>query len=120
MDKAFLEGILGDSPEAVEAIMAQHRKELDDMAFAGVLSKVICDAGGRNEKAVAALLDVESIRSSEDPKQAAVQAVQQLKQEQDYLFVQSAPRYAPGTGTGTFTTPEPKSLADALKQKFGK
>ena len=111
---------MGDNAEAVEAILGQHEKEMADVVFAGVLSKVIRDAGGRNEKAVAALLDMDSIRASEDPKQAAQQAVQQLKKEQDYLFAQPAPRYAAGTGTGNFTTPEPKSLADALKAKFGK
>ena len=120
MEREFLEGILGDNAEAVEAILQQHQKELQDVVFAGVLSKVISDAGGRNEKAVAALLDMDSIRASEDPRQAATMAVQQLKKEQDYLFLQAAPRYAPGTGTGNFTTPEPKSLADALKAKFGK
>ena len=120
MDKAFLEGVLGENTQAVETILQQHQKEMQDVVFAGVLSKVISDAGGRNEKAVAALLDMDSIRGSNDPKAAAVQAVAQLKKEQDYLFLQPAPRYAPGTGTGSFTTPEPKSLADALRQKFGK
>lgn len=120
MEREFLEGLLGDNAQAVEAILGQHEKELADVVFAGTLSKVIADAGGRNEKAVAALLDMESIRASDNPKAAAEQAVQQLKKEQDYLFAAPAPRYAPGTGTGNFTTPEPKSLADALKQKFGK
>ena len=120
MEREFLEGLLGDNAEAVETILAQHQKEVADVVFAGTLSKVIADAGGRNEKAVAALLDMEGIRASDDPKAAAEAAVQQLKQTEEYLFLNPAPRYAPGTGTGNFEKPAPKSLAEALKQRFGR
>ena len=122
MDRTFLENLQVNEQalpeEVIEAILAQHQKEVADLAFAGILSKVISQAGGRNEKAVAALLDVEAIRASEDPALAAQKAVQQLKQEQDYLFVTAAPRYAAGTGTGNFEKPEPQTLAGALKEKF--
>ena len=120
MERAFLEGILGDDSQAVEAILQQHQKELEDVVFSGMLSGAIRDAGARSEKAVAALLDVDSIRGSDDPAKAARAALQQLKKEQDYLFASPVPRYAPGTGTGSFEKPEPQGLAAALKARFGK
>ena len=122
MERAFLENLQVNEQalpeEVIQAILQQHQKELADVTFAGVLSGVIREAGGRNEKAVTALLDLDSIRASDHVKQAAEQAVQQLKKEQAYLFFAPAPRYAPGTGTGNFEKPEPKSLADALREKF--
>ena len=120
MKRDFLEGLLGENPEAVEAILQQHQKELDEVVFSGMLSGAIRDAGARSEKAVAALLDVDGIRASDDPAKAAKAALQQLKKEQDYLFASPVPRYAPGTGTGSFEKPEPQGLAAALKARFGK
>ncbi len=122
MDKAFLEGLLGTAEgtqAVIDAVLAEHEKALAAMALEHTLSRVIADAGGRSQKAICALLDTEAIRTSDDPKAAAEAAVRQLKAEQDYLFAAPVPpAYAPGTGTGSFTAPEPQTLAGALKEKF--
>ena len=120
MERAFLENLLGEDAQAIDAILGEHQKALDDMAFQGMMSAAIRDAGARSEKAVAALLDTATIRESDDPKKAAAQALQQLRQAESYLFDLPAPRYAAGTGAGDLQPKEPGSLADALKQKFGK
>jgi len=127
MEREFLLQVMADMPEeTVEAILEEHRKEVDayeeklrQAAFDGLLKDAIREAGGRNHKAIAALLDMESLQASEDTQQAVQEAVAELKKECGYLFEgPAAPPYAPGTGTKTGKPAEPESLADALREKF--
>ena len=131
MNREFLEA-LGVQEEAIEQVLQAHEynqkawqdryaKALDDAEqarFDGVLSSAIAAAGGRNPKAIRALLDVQTLRASEDVGAAVENAVAELKNENGYLFRLAAVPYAPGTGTGNFTATEPLSLAGALHEKF--
>ena len=125
MDRAFLEG-LGLETQTVEAVLAEHEKDArgweekySQLQFGGVLESAIAASGGRSAKAITALLDVESLRESEDQQNAVKQALQQLKQEHGYLFESPRPpAYAPGTGTGAFAPEAPQTLAGALREKF--
>ena len=76
------------------------QKKLDDMAFDGILKDAITAAKGKNVRAITALLDVESLRSSKDQSKAIEAALEGIKQENDYLFdAPTPPPYAPGAGT---------------------
>ena len=119
MDKDFLEA-LGLSQETQEAILTRHAQALGKVQFDAMLERTVTAAGGRSVKAAVALLDTEGLQSADDPAAAAMEAVQDLKKQNPWLFQVAAAPYAPGTGTGAFTAPEPKTLADALKAKFGK
>ncbi len=96
-----------------------HQKELSRLRFEGLLTQAVTAAGGRNQKAIAALLDTEAIQASDDPKTALEQAVSDLKQECGYLFSdpQTPPPYARGTGIPSGEEP-PATLAGILKQKM--
>ena len=118
MDKVFLEN-LGVSEQAQEAILQQHQQVLGKVQFDAMLERTVTAAGSRSVKAAVALLDTAALQQADDPAAAAQEAVNQLKKDSAWLFESqvSAP-YAPGTGTGSFTAPEPKTLAEALKAKF--
>ncbi len=145
MKREFLQGIkVGDSPlpkEVIDAIMAEngkdietakqsgldweekynravsdHEKALQEMTLQNALQYATAKAGGRNVKAIAALLDMEEIAKSDDIPTALDSALEALRQENGYLFMQTAPAYARGTGSAMPDT-QPVSLADALRQR---
>ena len=143
MKREFLQNLkVGDEPlpkDIIDAILDAHGKDLSakdgrieqlsaqlsdaqnslaQKEFSYLLSGAITAFGGRNEKAICALLDKESLLASENPKQAVEAALQNLKQECGYLF-QMPPAYASGTGVQDVQTPKaPVTLAGALREKF--
>ena len=97
-----------------------HRREMSDLIFSHNLEKAILSAKGRNAKAITALLDIETLKSSENQTADLEEALQQLKQDCSYLFQsETPPPYARGTGANQ---PEvnrsPATLAGALLEKF--
>ncbi len=98
-----------------------HKKELEDLRFGSLFTEAVRAAKGRNEKAIAALLDLETIRTGEDPSAALTEALSALKQESGYLFEgeEVPPPYARGTGTRqTGGADAPATLAGALRARF--
>ncbi len=147
MQREFLQNLqVGDMPlpkEVVDAIMAEHGKAvnahrqaaqdweekynrateehaqaLQNAEFNHNFSQAVLHAGGRSEKAISALLDMDALR--ENPTQEAMDgALQELKKESPYLFAQQTPPpYAPLTGTYPAQNDTPTTLAGALKQKW--
>ena len=146
MKREFLQNLkVGDQPlskEVIDAIMeengrdiqaskhwqekynqaeAQHRQELAALRFEGLLNQAIRNAGGRNAKAITALLDVEQLRESEDQLSAVEDALEMLKKNDSYLFTEdwTPPPYARGTGAQSCAeTNGPATLAGALREKY--
>ena len=98
----------------------EHRQQLAEQAFQNMLQAAVTVAKGRNVKAIAALLDTETLKASQDQGAAIEQALTALKDECGYLFLQDAPPpYARGTGTRTGEQHTfPATLAGALKEKY--
>ena len=97
-----------------------HQQQLADMEFDACLRDAVSAAKGRSVKAIAALLDLDSLKASENQSQAIEQALSALKVDSSYLFEDiTPPPYARGTGTqsGAKST-YPATLAGALKEKF--
>ena len=97
-----------------------HRREMSDLIFSHNLEKAILSAKGRNAKAITALLDVETLKASENQTADLEEALQQLKQDCGYLFQsETPPPYARGTGGMTpDVNRSPATLAGALLEKF--
>ena len=98
----------------------QARKSAEEQVaaarFDAALNTAIGRAGGRSEKAIRALLDLDSLRISADPEGAITAALAQLEQENGYLFGGATPPpYAAGTGAGA-PGGEPDEL---LRRAFG-
>lgn len=110
-----------DWEEKYNKAVADHKRELDELNFRGVLSEAVRTAKGRNEKAIAALLDLSEIRAQEDPATALQAAIGAVKEEHSYLFEsqEKPPCYAVGTGVRqTGGGDVPVTLAGALRQRF--
>ena len=81
---------------------AEYQGKLADMTFDHALEKAITGAKGRNAKAIRALLDVDTLKSSKNQEADIKAALDGLKKDSGYLFDtgEKVPPYAGGTGTG--------------------
>ena len=125
MKREFLESLkIGQEslPEDVmEAILQEHGKAVRQLQLESAVQTAVAKAGGRNLKAITALLDMDAIGESQDLAAAAEQAMQQLKKENGYLFEsQTPPPYARFTGAREVTGSEPTTLAGALRERMRK
>ena len=101
----------------------EHAQQLAQRDFSAMLRAAIASAGGRNEKAILALLDQETLKTAEDPAAEAEKAIDSLKKSDAYLFGsrQIPPLYAKGTGAYNGTQKKaPATLAGALQERFNK
>ena len=148
MKREFLQSLtVGETPlpkEVIDAIMAQngqdieaarqaaagweekyrlavadHENAMKTLKLDNALQAAVTKAGGRNQKAIAALLDLEELGKAEDPEAAIDQALQGLKQECAYLFAGAVPPpYGKSAGLGESIAPV--SLAGALRERTRK
>lgn len=78
---------------------SEWQKKVDAMAFDGRLKDAITAAKGKNAKAIAALLDVDTLRASKNQESDIRAALEAVKKDNDYLFGADRPAgYAAGTG----------------------
>ena len=105
--------------EAYDRAARDYEKHLAGVTFQNALDSAILSCGGRNTKAISALLDLEALQNSEDRSRAIDEALKKLKAEDGYLFAdQTPPPYARGTGTQNNHYNPPTGLAGALREKF--
>ena len=79
-----------------------HREKLAELEFDSALKDAITAARGRSVKAVRAMLDVDTLRSSKNRDADIKTALEGLKKDSGYLFepAEVPPPFAAGTGTG--------------------
>ena len=106
--------------EMYNQVIELHKQELQQMAFEKALGEGIVKAKGRNAKAITALLDVDTLKESEDQPKAIEEAIVQLQKSNGYLFGgEAAPYYARNTGAWQGAQENsPTTLAGARKDKF--
>ena len=100
-----------------------HAQELADRDFSGMLQSSIASFKGRNPKAITALLDMEALKTAEDPQKATQDALEKLRSTDGYLFEirNTPPLYARGTGADSGAQKRaPATLAGALQERFNK
>ena len=103
--------------EKYEQAVADHQKQLQKLRLDHLLEQAIAKAGGRNAKAITALLEPDTLQPEPE---ALAAALDKLKQECAYLFESgvTGPAYAPGTGTHQPPMAAPETLAGALRERF--
>ena len=85
--------------------------------FDATLDAAITKAGGRNAKAVRAVLDMDALRQSKDAERDIASALDACAKEHEYLFrAANPPVYAAGTGS---TPPARDDGNMALRAAFG-
>lgn len=76
-------------------------QKIADMQFESSLKEAIAAAKGKSSKAIAALLDVDTLKQSKNQTEDIKKALESLKKDNDYLFdgETTPPPYAPGAGS---------------------
>lgn len=79
-----------------------HETKLADMAFDRKIEEAITAAKGRNTKAIKALLDVDTLKTSKNQDADIKAAMDALQKDSGYLFGEEGnpPPYSAGAGTG--------------------
>jgi len=79
--------------------------KLDAMAFDAKVKDAITAAKGKNAKAIAALLDLDTLKASKNQDADLKAALEGLKKDNGYLFEEEGtpPHYASGTGSSKVT-----------------
>lgn len=94
-------------------------EKVRQMEFSFMLQQQVGQFGGRNQKAVEALLDLPGLQQAEDPKASTQEALKKLQKENPWLFqAATPPPYASGTGAVSPGANKPDSLAGALRERF--
>lgn len=91
-----------DWEEKYNKAIKDHQQKLADMAFDKDVEDAITKAGGRNAKAIRALLDVDTLKKSTNRAADIDAALKAVAKDNDYLFDNGGnpPPYSPGAGTG--------------------
>ena len=114
---------LATAQQTIHTLEENAAKALEDkvrqMEFSFMLQQQVGQFGGRNQKAVEALLDLPGLQQAEDPKASTQEALKKLQKENPWLFqAATPPPYASGTGAVSPGTNKPDSLAGALRERF--
>lgn len=83
-----------------EQSKADYENQIADMKFSSALDAAITAAGGRNVKAVSALLDINALKKSKDQSADIAAALETCKKENEYLFGATEPINNPVGPTG--------------------
>ena len=94
--KEFLENLVSD-PEVVAAIDGEVQRRIRGIHAQAAVKEAVAAAGGRNLKAIRALLDESALETAQDMSAAAKAAVAAVRKENPYLFGQGAV-FAQNTG----------------------
>ncbi len=102
---------------------AEGEQQVADLKFNVAVEAAIRAAGGRNEKAVMAMLDVDTLKASKNQDKDIQAAIEAVKKENDYLFVpdKPVPKVVSSTPGVSGKTDDLKTRAnDALRSFLGK
>ena len=87
-DYAALEQQLAALQQQSEQQQNTYRQQLARMELDGQLARLVTEAGGRSLPAIKAMLDLDRFLESKEPQQEMKEAVEQLRQQQSWLFRQ--------------------------------
>ncbi len=93
-----------------------------DYAFETAVKDAIRKASGRSEKAIMALMDMDTLKGSKNQAADIQKAIEALKKENDYLFQSAAvPRVVSATpGINNDAQTKREQANEALRSLFGK
>lgn len=123
IDAAGLQTKVSDLTKQLQGKDTEIEKIKADYAFDTSVKEAIRKASGRNEKAIMALLDMDTLKASRNQSQDIEAAITALKKDNDYLFQQAAtvPRVVSST-TGICNEAQTKKeqANEALRSLLGK
>ena len=106
--KEFIGNLVADA-QVAEAIHGEFQRRVRQIRAESALKEAVSAAGGRNLKAIRALVDESTIAEAQDHEAAARAAVAAVRQESPYLFGQGAV-FAQNTGAQSVAMPTQEAL----------
>lgn len=100
VDVADLKGQIANLQNDLKAKDDEYAAKEADRIFTDTLKEAIKTAGGRNDKAVMALLDIDALKASKDQTEDIKKALDAAKQSDAYLFGANEPFLNPVGATG--------------------
>lgn len=103
VDVKELQGKIQTLSNDMAAKEAEYQGKIADMQFTDLLKGEIQKRGGRNEKAIMGILDIQSLKESKDQSKDITAALDAIKESDAYLFGSDEPIDNPvilGGGTG--------------------
>lgn len=80
---------------AAETAKQEYEQKIAERDFSDLVTKVIRDAGGLNEKAIKSLLDWDTLKNSKNQNSDVIAAVNALKEKEDsYMLFKSEGKHA--------------------------
>lgn len=123
IDAPGLQTKVSDLTKQLQGKDAEIEKIKSDYAFDASVKDAIRKASGRNEKAIMALLDVDTLKASKNQAQDIETALANLKKDNDYLFqaAGTVPRVVSVTsGINPDAQTKKEQANEALRSFFGK
>nr|MBQ4455104.1 phage scaffolding protein [Clostridia bacterium] len=131
--KTQLEALKGEDVEGIKQKLAEAQKALTDQQdayarekadreFDSKLNEIIGQKGGKNAKAIKALLKIDELKESKNQDADITSAIEALAKDENsnFLFSSKEPIKKPVAGTGGQPpkNEETKSLLNALKEHY--
>ena len=69
----------------------EYQQKIADMEFNSVLDGAISKSGAKNTKAVKALLDLDTLKTSKNQAEDITKALDEIKKDNDYMFTSEEP-----------------------------
>lgn len=98
-----LQGKIQALTSDLQSKQTEYEAKIADMEFNSVLSSAISKSGAKNSKAVMALLDIDTLKTSKNQADDISKALEQVKAENDYMFTSDEPIKNPVHNTGNST-----------------
>lgn len=105
VDTAAMQGEIDKLNQQLKDKDAEYAAKEADRIFSDTIKEAIKTAGGRNEKAVMAMLDMDALKDSKNQSEDIKKALETVKESDAYLFGSDEPFKNPvgatgGSGTG--------------------
>ena len=94
----------------------EYQNRIAEMEFNSVLDGAITKSGAKNAKAVKALLDLDTLKSSKNQAEDIAKALEAVKSENDFMFTSDEPFQNPVRDTGN---PPPNGITKEMFAKMG-
>lgn len=99
-----------------------YKQSISNRDFEDIVKEVLGGAKAKNNKAVMAMMDIETLKASKNQKADIQKAVDAVKKENDYMFQgEQAPRVVSGTpGTSGEADSKKTQANEAIRSLFGR
>lgn len=94
----------------------EYQNKIADMEFNSILDGTITKIGAKNAKAVKALLDLDTLKSSKNQAEDITKALEIVKSENDFMFTSDEPFQNPVRDTGNLP---PNGVTKEMFAKMG-